>query len=85
MYVNYIVFTVLCVDMDALAYFAKELLCVAKKYIIIHFRLEKRLNFAFLLWMSDLFWDCEIKSYLYFGLNHNILFMVCRIFKQLHL
>ena len=42
----------------------------------IHFRLEKRLNLAFLLWTADLFWDCEIKTYLYFGLDHGFVLFI---------
>ena len=57
--------------MDDLAYFQTEILYVTEKYI--QFRLEKRLNLAFLLRMADLFWDCEIKSYLYFGPDHDFL------------
>lgn len=53
--------------MDDLAYFETELLYVVK---YIQFRLEKRLNLAFPFRMADLFQDCEIKSYLYFGPDH---------------
>lgn len=42
-------------------------------YEYIQFRLEKRLNLVLLLWKSDFFQDCEIKSYLYFGPDNDFL------------
>lgn len=72
MYVNHIVFTVLLmVFRQWILLILKLNYCTCWKYI--QFRLEKRLNLAFLLWMADLFQDCEIKSYLYFGPDHNFL------------